>query len=144
MNTNTIRQIRLAGTLLVTSFLCSCKDTRSASPLAQAAVVSFHTDLNAGKWKEIYDAASPTFRGAATEKDWLDLMDSVKRKLGKHVKSTTTGSRTSTVNLNTSTALTLNSEFELGKGTETFTYSITEGKAVLVGYNLNSMDMMRK
>jgi hypothetical protein len=33
--------------------------------------------------------------------------------------------------------------FARGKGTETFTYTIKSGKAVLAGYNINSMDMLQ-
>jgi hypothetical protein len=43
-----------------------------------------------------------------------------------------------------SAVVTQNTEFEQGKGVETFTYVISGGSCTLQGYNINSQDMMTK
>ncbi|MES2470092.1 MAG: hypothetical protein V4675_22560 [Verrucomicrobiota bacterium] len=124
--------------------LTSCKDTTKAKGLADAAIVDFHKQFNEQKFKELYTAGHADLKAAATEADFLKLLEAVHRKLGKQVNSSEEGWRVNTFNMKTSAVVTQNTEFEQGKGVETFTYVVSGGFCTLQGYHINSQDMMTK
>ncbi|MBK8094361.1 MAG: hypothetical protein IPK32_20960 [Verrucomicrobiaceae bacterium] len=130
----------LAGLLSLTS----CKDMTQAKSLADTAIVDFHKKFNEQKFKELYNSAHPDLRAAATEADFLKLLEAIHRKLGKHMHSNGAGWRVNTFNMKTSVVITQNTEFEQGKGVETFTFVVSGGSCTLQGYNINSQDMMTK
>ena len=122
--------------------LTSCKDMRQAKSLADPAVVDFHKQFNDKKFKDIYTASHPTFKAAAKEADFLKLMETIHKKLGKQVKSTEAGWKVNSYNFTTYAVLTQDTEFERGKGTETFTYVVDKGACTLNGYHINSQDLI--
>lgn len=133
----------LALVALVLSLpLTSCKDMRQAKSLADPAIVDFHKQFNDKKFKDIYAASHPTFKAAAKEADFLKLMETIHKKLGKQVKSTEAGWKINSYNLTTYATLTQDTEFERGKGTETFIYIVEKGACSLHGYNINSQDLI--
>lgn len=122
----------------------SCKDMTQGKGLADTAIVDFHKKFNEQKFKEIYAGSHSDFKAEATEEKFVNLLDAVDRKLGKQVKSTDATWRVNSFNFKTNVMVAQNTEFERGKGTETFTYRVSDGKAILVGYFINSSDMMLK
>ncbi|MEQ1934374.1 MAG: hypothetical protein ABL962_10940 [Fimbriimonadaceae bacterium] len=124
--------------------LSSCKDMTKGKGMADAAIVDFHAKFNDAKYKEIYTASSADLKKASPEADFIKFVEAVHRKLGKHNKSTEAGWRVNTFNFKTTAVVTQNSEFELGKGVETFTYLIDGASCTLQGYHMNSQDMMMK
>ena len=128
----------LAGILVLTS----CGDMTKGKGLADTAIADFHKLFNEQKFKELYSSAHPDLRAAATEADFLKLLEAVHRKLGKHVRSTEAGWRVNTFNLTTTAVVTQSTEFEKGKGVETFTFVISGASCTLQGYNINSQDML--
>jgi len=68
----------------------------------------------------------------------------VQRKLGKVTQTTTVGFNVRTFNFTTTVDLTQNTTFEQGTGVETFEFEMAGGKAVLVGYHINSKDLILK
>jgi len=111
---------------------------------AEAAITEFHKLFNEGKYREIYAASNADMKAASTEDDFIKFTEAVHRKLGQHVNSTDAGWRVNTFNFKTTAVVTQNSEFEQGKGVETFTYLISGDSCTLKGYNINSKDMMMK
>ncbi len=124
--------------------LTSCKDMTKAKGMANTAIVEFHQQFNEQKFKGIYAAAHPDFKAATTEADFLKLLEAIHRKLGKQVSSTGTGWRVNSFNMKTSAVVTQSTEFEQGKGVETFTYVISGSSCTLLGYYINSQDMLTK
>lgn len=130
--------------LIGLAFLPSCKDMTQGKGLAAAAIVDFHKQFNDQKFKELYAASHADMKAAATETDFVKLLEAIHRKLGKHVKSTESGWRVNSHNFTTYVVSTQSSEYEQGKGTETFTYVVSDGVCKLQGYHINSQDMMTK
>ncbi|QIF04933.1 hypothetical protein [Roseimicrobium sp. ORNL1] len=134
---------------LLSSLAClllipSCKDMTQGKGLADTAIVDFHKKFNEQKFKDIYAGSHADLKAAAKEEEFLNLLDAVHRKLGKQVKSTDATWRVNSFNFKTNVMVAQNTEFERGKGTETFTYRVSDGKAILVSYYINSSDMMLK
>lgn len=137
----TIRNLILAlvaGCLLITG----CGDTIKGKSIAESQVVAFHERLDAGRFDEIYSSADGAFRKAAPKEKVLELFSAVEKKLGKVKSSSTKTWNVKTFNFVTRVVLVAETEFEHGKGTETFTFQVSGGKASLIGYNMNSLDMM--
>lgn len=106
--------------------------------IAEAAVARFHEQLNEGAFREIYTSASEEFRGATTEAAWNDLLGAVRSKLGQ-VKGTEQSSFNITATPNvTAVNLTYRTRFTEGTATEAFSWAIRQGKALLVGYRIDS------
>ena len=135
------RRIAIA-LLLGISSLTSCKEMTQAKANAATAIGDFHRDFNDGKFKELYASGDSSLKSAATEADFVKLLDAVNRKLGKQVKSSEEGWKLNSINMKTTVVVTQNTEFEKGKGTETFTYVVSGGSCKLQGYFINSQDMM--
>jgi hypothetical protein len=134
----------LLALLVAVASLVSCKDMRKAGGMTDAAVVDFHQKFNEGKFKEIHAAGHADFREETTEGDFLKLMEAMQRKLGRQVKSSSEGWMINSHNMKTSIRITVKSEFEQGKGTETFTYVVSGDSCTLQSYHIESMDMMLK
>jgi hypothetical protein len=124
--------------------ITSCKDMAKGKGLADSAIVDFHKQFNEQKFKELYTSAHSDLRAAATEADFLTLLESVHRKLGKQVRSAESGWRVNTFNMKTTAVVTQDTEFEQGKGVETFTFVVSGASCTLQGYHINSRDMMTK
>jgi len=124
--------------------LSSCKEMTQGKGLAETAIVDFHQQFNEGKFKEIYAAGHPDLKAAATEQDFVKLLEAVSRKLGKQVKSTDGGWRINSFNLKTIVSLSQTTEFEQGKGIESFSYVASGDTCQLQGYHIDSKDMLLK
>lgn len=106
--------------------------------LAEQEVPNFHTQLDAAQFNEIYEASAEDLKTVTTKQDFVAFLSAVNRKLGKVLKSEKT---TWNVNYHTSgTFITLayNTTFTNGAGTEQFVYKLLNGRALLVGYHINS------
>ena len=107
-------------------------------PIASKAVAQFHTMLDAGQNAQIYGNAAPEMKSAATEAKLTALLAAVHRKLGTVSKAeqrgwndqVNTGGHFVTLNYATT--------YARGEAAETFVYKITDGKAQLASYNVNS------
>ena len=128
---------------LIASLLVSCNPIKS-SHLAEAGVVQFHTQLDKGEFTNIYKATHPDFKKVSDEKSFTELLSAIHRKLGP-VRTTEKASwNVNSHNLKTNVVLTYSTKFAEGTGTETFTYRIDGAKAVLLGYHINSQELITK
>lgn len=105
---------------------------------AEAAVVRFHEQLNASAFREIYADASSQFQGATTETAWTDLLTAVRRKLGSVEGTEQTSFNITTTPTLTAVNLTYRTRFTDGTATESFSWAIQDGRALLVGYRIDS------
>jgi hypothetical protein len=129
------------GIALVSS---GCGKILKTKQVAEAGVADFHKAYNDGNWSAIYTNSHATFQKNTSEKQFNDLLGAMQRKLGKATQSANIGFNIRSFNLTTTTVLNQKSTFEQGSGDEVFTFEMTDGKPVLVGYHINSNDLILK
>ena len=130
--------------ILLGLVLVGCGDTIHGKALAEPKVEVFHEQLNGKRFDEIYNTAGEDFRKAASKEKVLELFAAINRKLGAAKISKTVNWNVRTFNSKTTISLVEETDFEQGRGTETFAFLIVDGRAELVGYNINSTDMLTK
>ena len=111
---------------------------------AERAVVEFHRQLDAGNYAALYASADPEMKKAVTQKDFLSMLDAVHRKLGSAVTSVQRGSHVDARIGGNRVSFTYETKFSAGDGMEAFAYHIDSGRAVLLGYNIQSMALITK
>jgi hypothetical protein len=131
----------LFGAALLTS---GCPGMFKGKRAAEQGVAVFHRLYNEGKLKEIYDTSHSKMKAATPEKELIEFLDAVLRKLGKVTETKNAGFNVGTFNFVTTVVLTQNTTFEHGSGAEVFTFEMNGDNAVLVGYNINSKDLVLK
>ena len=131
-------------TVIISLLLFGCTDTIKGKSVAEPKMAVFHDRFNAGQYEEIYSEAADEFQKAATKENLFDLLSAIDRKLGKVQSSSINSWNVKTFNLVTTVVFVADTQFEQGTGTETFTFRVSGDKATLLGYNINSMDMMTR
>jgi hypothetical protein len=112
--------------------------------LADKQIPVFHQLFNEQRFQDIVTSADPDMVKASPASKVVELLQAVHRKLGLVKGTNNINWNVNTFNLETRVVLVQNTAFEQGTGTETFTYRIVGGKARLLGYNINSNDLIIK
>jgi hypothetical protein len=139
-----MKKLSLLLTLCIALFAPGCGGMFNGKKAAEQSVADFHKLYNDGNLTAIYSAGHSKLKGAATEKEFLEFVGAVQRKLGKVTQASNVGFNVRTFNLTTTVVLNEKTTFEQGTGTETFTFQMEGDKAVLVGYNISSKDLILK
>jgi hypothetical protein len=108
----------------------------------QADVVKFHSQLDAGSFDQIYDQSGPEMKQAASRADLTRMLSVVHRKLGA---VQTSGMRRWNVNFTAGgkfLTLIYDTKFASGAGTENFVFKIAGNAEQLIGYHINSNDLV--
>jgi Protein of unknown function (DUF4019) len=125
--------------------LCSCGSVVKNTALAKDAVGQFHSQLDAEQYTALYVAADPRLHEATTEADFTRLLEAIHHKLGtvrqSELRNWNTGWYAGT---GTTVTLVYNTTFSAGSGTEQFTWHISDDRATLYGYHINSIDLLAK
>ena len=140
----TMKTISLFLVLTFALIASGCGGMFKGKKAAEQSVADFHKLYNDGKFTEIYSAGHSKFKGSTTEKQFLEFIGAVQRKLGKVTQTANAGFNVRAFNFTTTVVLNQNTTFEQGTGMETFTFEMDGEKAVLVGYNINSKDLILK
>jgi hypothetical protein len=111
---------------------------------AEQSVADFHKLYNERNLTEIYATAHFKLKSATKEPEFLDFIGAVQRKLGKVTQTSNTGFNVRTFNFKTTVVLTQSTTFEEGTGIETFTFEMDHDRAILLGYNINSKELILK
>jgi hypothetical protein len=111
---------------------------------AEAHADVFHHLFNGENFKGITDAADPGMFKVTSSAEVCELLATMRRKLGEAKTSETVNCQVNTVNGQTTVVLVQKTAFESGNGTETFSYRIVGEKPLLLGYNINSKDLIMK
>lgn len=106
--------------------------------LAEAAVAQFHQMLDAQRYHEIYQGTAGEFRNATSEDQLTGVLQTVHDRLGAVRQATRSGWHVNYSNGITRVELNYNTSFASAPGTERFVYTIANGAAALVSYNVNS------
>lgn len=132
--------------ILTISMLClagGCSMSTDTT-LAETQVTYFHMALDDGDGGKIYDESGEDLKRMSQRQEFVDLITAVHRKLGKVVASDKAGWN---VNYNTGgryVTLAYNTRFAQGRGAEQFVYRLSGHKALLVGYHINSNELVTR
>ncbi len=129
---------------VLAAVLVGCGGITHGKPAAEKAIARFHELYNQGKLDVIWNEADPAFRTAASKQEYAEFMAAVQRKLGKVASSANAAWRVQTLNLQTKVQMRQNTAFENGQDTESFTFTLDGTNAVLVGYNLQSRELITR
>jgi hypothetical protein len=139
--------IRQGFSLIVVTLLLatgsSCSFTQGKG-IAEAAVTQFHNQYNAGQFREIYAQTDEGFKQSASEEEFVAFLEALHRKLGTIGKTESSGWKVNATPMGTMVALGYNVEFSEGKGTEQFVFRVSDEKALLYNYNVNSPLLITK
>jgi Protein of unknown function (DUF4019) len=111
---------------------------------SDTAVAAFHTDLNSGAYKTIYDSSDERFQRSSKEQELLEFFNAVHTKLGNTGTSERRNIDVNATTNGTFANVTYATTFERGSAIETFTWIVSDGKLKLVGYNINSRELIVK
>src|SRR5438067_584582 len=112
-----MKTIWLLPVLSFVMIASGCGGMFKGKKAAEQGVADFHKLCNEGKLTEIYAAGHSKFKSVTTEKDFLELVGAVQRKLGKVTQTSNAGFNVRTINFTTTVVLTQNTIFEHGTGT---------------------------
>lgn len=133
------RQMKYVAVFLAV-FLAACSAPTGVETTADVA--KFHRALATKDHAAIWRNASEEMRGATSEADLIKLLSAIDRKLGKVVTTKQVGWRTNVTTSGTFAVVQMETRFERGNGVETFTFKQVDSQLQLVGYNINSNEMM--
>jgi hypothetical protein len=128
---------------LVAGMSGGCATPRE-SALVKEQVVQFHALLDAGRGSDIYDAASPDFRNAGPKVQAVAYFDGVHRKLGTVQKSEVYTWQVNNMTNGTFFLLTYKTQYTAGEAMEYFVYRLTNGKPILMRYDISSDVLVTK
>ena len=128
----------MRGYLMVAMVVLAGCSASADTTVAEHAVDAFHNMLDAGQFEALYVGSAEDLQKVTTQQNFVALLGAIHKKLG-NVKATTR--QTWNVNYHTSgTFVTLNysTTYVSGDAAEQFVYRMQDGKALLVGYHVNS------
>ena len=135
--------LHTAGLLSACCGLTHCHASEDTAA-AEKAVTDFHAKLDLGGFHTIYAESDPLLKQNTPEPKLVTFLEAVHRKLGVVKKTTRTGWNFNTSTSGTDVTLTYHTTFAEGEGTERFSYRIHGGRPSLLGYRINSNEMMIK
>ena len=136
---------RLAGLILLLATInlavgsCSTKEDLAA---AEREVEKFHQAYNAERFDAIYEKTTDGLKKNTSREDFVAMLETVQRRLGKMTETKRENWTVSFAVGGSTVKLIYETSFAQGKGTETFNYQISGKKAVLMGYNITSKNLV--
>jgi Protein of unknown function (DUF4019) len=125
--------------------VCACGSMAKDTALAKQGVAAFHSQLDAGQYAAMYQAADPQLHSITSEADFVKLLDAVHRKLGNVRQANLQNWQAGWyVGQGATVTLTYNTSFSAGSGTEQFIWHVNNNRALLYGYHINSADLVEK
>lgn len=122
--------------------LLACTNPFKAGQMSDASVAAFHQKLDQAQFHDMYANTSPEFQRASSEKDITDLFNAVHTKLGNVVSANRTGIYMNATTRGNFVRTTYETTFARGKGTETFNWLLANDQLSLVGYHIESRDLV--
>jgi len=134
-------RIRLLFAILAIAFTAGCSASADIDT-AKTAIAHFHELMEQQRYGQIYEESADQNKKATTEQQFTKLLAAIHDKLGDAKNAQSTGWNVNYRPTGTVITLTYKTEFEKGSGTETFTYAMSSGTALLLGYRINSTDLL--
>ena len=108
---------------------------------AETRIEEFQAAYSVDDVDDMYEMTGPEFRKVTTREEFDDLYALIDLRLGAVEASERTGFNVNTNNGRTVTVVSMQSEFELGEGIETYTFFGHGEDMELVGWNVNSPNL---
>ena len=105
---------------------------------AEAAVVHFHQQLDAGEAEAIYQATAEEFKKTGTETELVAFFQGVHNTLGRYKSGRRVNWKVNYGTSGETVVLDYQSDFENGEAGEDFVFHIDGDTPVLLGYHVNS------
>ncbi len=138
----TARFLRSLLLLPATAVLIVSCDFGEAFAATDAAVARFHELFNDDQFATIYGESTSAFKGSASEQNLVKLLEAVKRKIGKVQSTSRQNVNVFSSTNGTTISATYMTKYEGAKATESFRFMLDAKKALLVGYNVSSLDLI--
>ncbi len=106
--------------------------------IAEATVVTFNKQYNAGKFAEIFDAAEPRFQETTSPEELTAILTAAQERLGSVREIRQTSWRVEVTPEGSLVKLAYNVKFAKASGTQEFDYLIVDGEAKLLRFNIQS------
>ena len=114
---------------------CSASEDMSK---AEAAVVHFHQQLDAGQYQAIYQSAAEEFKDSGDQARLVGFLEGVHGKLGRYKSGRRVNWRINYGTAGEMVTLDYHTEFENGQADEDFVFRIDGDTPLLVGYHVAS------
>ena len=111
-------------------------------PVAEKAAHAFHAQLNAGQFAAIYTGGGAELKAVTKQADMVALLDAVHRKLGAFKSGKTQGWNDNVTTDGHMITLNYAAVYQNGGADEQFVYRLTGGQTQLVGYHVNSNQLI--
>jgi Protein of unknown function (DUF3887) len=128
--------------VLVAALLVAACSSSQDYTLAEAEVAHFRELMARQQFDQIYAEAADELKNATTSQNMTKLLAAIDRKLGAFKTAESNGWKVNFSPSATSVTLQFKAQFERGSGEETFVYRVADGKALLVGYHINSSELI--
>jgi hypothetical protein len=140
------RMQRIFALLSGTCFLLSsCGSSTKSVELAQRSAEQLHLQLDSEHFTALYAASDEKLHQAASETDFVKLLDAVHRKLGNVQQSSLRNTGVAWfAGQGATVTLVYETKFAQGTGVEKFLWHIKDNGAALYGYNINSNELITK
>ena len=113
--------------------------------LAQRSAEQLHSQLDSEHFTALYAASDEKLHQAASETDFVKLLDAVHRKLGNVQQSSLRNTGVAWFAVQGATVTLVDeTKFAQGTGVEKFLWHIKDNGAALYGYNINSNELITK
>lgn len=139
-----MKTFKIMASMFAVILLAGCGGIFTGKSASETAITQFHDLYNQGNLDEIWTTASPKFCAASTKQKYADFMGAIQRKLGKVVSTSNENWNVKSYNFTTTVYMRQQTVFEHGNGTEAFTFTMTGTNAVLLAYDIRSMDLIIK
>ena len=134
--------MRKIGLAILLALVSACSPGNDV-PTATAAADNFHKQFNAGDYVTIYDTSDKLLKNAAPSKDFVALLAGVRSKLGEYQKAEAPGWNDQVTTNGHFVTLIYHSKFARADAEENFVFRIDGGRAVLVGWHINSQALIQ-
>ena len=128
--------------VLMLGLLAGCGDTLHGKEYAEPVVVRFRAQMKAHDFDKIYDSASARFKEATPREKGVALFAAVERKLGAFKSAEQVNWNVNTNNGITTVVLANATKNADREANEINTILVDDKKAELIGYNIQSLDML--
>ena len=127
----------------VACLLSGCASMGESKEIAARAVEVFHSQLDSERYSEIYAQADEDFKKSSSQEEFEKLARAVHQKLGTVQAANEIGFL---VNVGSETYVTLTYEtiFVNGKATEQFVWCLSDDRAALYNWSINSTDLITR
>ena len=130
------RSMAILGLAAAASLLSAC-NSKKAIQSAEEGVVTFHNQLDAEQFHQIYTDATPEFQESGSEDELTKFFSAVHRKLGGFKRATQKSFYLNFTTSGTFVTLVYNTEFANGTGTEQFVWKVQD-QPKLFNYKIDS------